>query len=196
MVTVAVARTSLGVEESRLATRARFVDELPVLYPRLLRICLRQLHHNEADAEDVLQTALLKAWVALDSFRGEASLTTWLVRIVFNQVNLFYRDRWHQIIDADIVLDEDMLCWPAGDLDDELSRAELRTISERSWKTLPEMYQTVFRLLYVEELSGSEVANLLHISIPCLKSRALRSRSMWSRRCFFYRSELRASLKG
>ena len=52
---------------------------------RLLFRTARSILKNDADAEDALQDAYLRAWRALDSFRADAKLSTWLVRIVANE---------------------------------------------------------------------------------------------------------------
>ena len=45
------------------------------------------------DADDVLQNTFMKAWKALDSFRGESKLTTWLCRIAINESLDFVRHK-------------------------------------------------------------------------------------------------------
>lgn len=52
---------------------------------RLLFRTARSILHSDAEAEDALQEAYLRAWRALDSFRADARLSTWLVRIVINE---------------------------------------------------------------------------------------------------------------
>src|SRR5690554_2038086 len=51
---------------------------------RLFRTA-RSILGNDADAEEALQEAYLSAWKALDGFRSEAKLSTWLVRVVVNE---------------------------------------------------------------------------------------------------------------
>jgi RNA polymerase sigma-70 factor (ECF subfamily) len=51
---------------------------------RLYRIA-RSIVRNDADAEDVLQEAYVRAFSSLDGFRGEARFGTWLARIVINE---------------------------------------------------------------------------------------------------------------
>src|SRR4249919_2812349 len=53
---------------------------------RLFRVA-RGLVHEDAEAEDVVQAAYVAAFEHLADFRGEASLTTWLTRIVLNEAN-------------------------------------------------------------------------------------------------------------
>jgi len=52
---------------------------------RLLFRTARSILKSDAEAEDALQEAYLRAWRAIDSFRAEAKLSTWLARIVINE---------------------------------------------------------------------------------------------------------------
>ena len=54
-------------------------------YNRLLYRTARSILKNERDAEDALQNAYLRIYRGIDGFRGEAGLSTWLVRIVINE---------------------------------------------------------------------------------------------------------------
>src|SRR4051794_29438881 len=53
----------------------------------------RRMLDTDADAEDVTQDVLLKAMQKLDSFRGEAAVTTWLYRVTVNAVLALRRKR-------------------------------------------------------------------------------------------------------
>jgi len=52
---------------------------------RLLYRSARGILKSDAEAEDALQEAYVRAWLALGGFRGESRLSTWLVRIVINE---------------------------------------------------------------------------------------------------------------
>jgi RNA polymerase sigma-70 factor, ECF subfamily len=54
-------------------------------YNRLLYRTARSIVKNDAEAEDILQEAYLRAYSALRTFRGDSSLSTWLTRIVINE---------------------------------------------------------------------------------------------------------------
>ena len=54
-------------------------------YDRLLYRTARSILKNEPDAEDALQNAYLLVYRGIGKFRGEAGLSTWLVRIVINE---------------------------------------------------------------------------------------------------------------
>lgn len=76
--------------DGALAARAACGDDAAFArimrrHNRLLFRTARSILKSDADAEDALQEAYLRAWRALGSFRAEARLSTWLVRIVVNE---------------------------------------------------------------------------------------------------------------
>ena len=76
--------------DADLAARALTGDELAFesimrRHNRLLFRTARSILKDDAESEDALQEAYLRAWRALGSFRADAKLSTWLVRIVINE---------------------------------------------------------------------------------------------------------------
>ena len=69
-----------GAEEARIA---EFVRAAERCRQHLIRVAKRMIVRGE-DAEDIVQQALLKAFVNLSRFRGESQMTTWLQAIVRN----------------------------------------------------------------------------------------------------------------
>jgi RNA polymerase sigma-70 factor (ECF subfamily) len=148
---------------------------------RLYRIALSVLR-NPADAEDALQEAYLAAYRAIGSFRGEASLATWLSRLVLN--GCLARRRKSQRRDNIVrIVPEEADAAPEPDVDGEtpdraLVRKELRELLERKVGALPEAFRTVFMMRCVEELSVEETAQLLDIPEATVRSRQFRARSL------------------
>ena len=73
-------------------TKADFIRRVRGCERRLYRVA-RTMLPSEADCEDAVQEALLRAWDRLDTLREEAYFETWLMRIVINQCRTFYRRR-------------------------------------------------------------------------------------------------------
>src|SRR5688500_9591056 len=78
------------LSDGELVTRTRAGDmraleALMRRHNRILYRTARAILRDDAEAEDAVQEAYLKAYRALDSFRGESKLSTWLVRIVANE---------------------------------------------------------------------------------------------------------------
>jgi RNA polymerase sigma-70 factor (ECF subfamily) len=151
---------------------------------RLFRIA-RSILRDDADAEDALQDAYVQAYSKIAEFRGEAELSTWLTRIVFNQSLMRarkrtrdrvivpftdYRDADHKEID---VADDH-----AESPSDAALRGEVRKVLERRIDELPEAFRTVFVMRDVEDLSARETAEALGIPEATVRTRLFRARAL------------------
>ena len=149
---------------------------------RLARATLR----DDAEAEDALQEAYLTAHRALPGFRGDASLATWLSRLVTSECldRLRKRSRRDNIFpigsleaehDPEVAMTES----PASASPDQLLlRAQVRSLLERKLDALPASFRCVFVLRAVEELSVQETARSLGIAEATVRSRHFRARSL------------------
>jgi RNA polymerase sigma factor (sigma-70 family) len=150
---------------------------------RLFRLA-RAMLHCDADAEDALQEAYLSAYRSIGQFRGDATLLTWLSRLVLNEC--FGRVRRHVrrqnvIPIMDMPIDTDVDAMTAHDPDPSFqaaARAEMRALVERKLDRLPEAFRTVFVLRSVEEMSVEETAQCLEIPEATVRSRHFRAKSM------------------
>jgi RNA polymerase sigma-70 factor, ECF subfamily len=141
---------------------------------------------SEADAEEAVQEAALKAYKALSSFRGEAKFSTWLVKITLNEARMrLRRSRAESEVSLeDFANDGDSDYTPAVLTDwreipsEALDRKELRVLLQRGLDELPEKYREVLILRDVRELNIEETAQLLGISIGMVKTRLFRARLM------------------
>ena len=138
---------------------------------------------SEADAEEVVQEAALKAYKALDSFRGESKFSTWLVKITLNEARMkLRRSRESEVSLQDFVDDGDGDFTPAVLTDwreipsEALDRKELRETLQRALDDLPEKYREVLILRDVREMNIAETAQLLGISEGMVKTRLFRAR--------------------
>lgn len=179
------------LDDASLAGRVQAGD--PAAFELLMRRHNRRLYRlarsmlrDAADAEDALQEAYLAAYQNMGAFRGEASLATWLSRVVVNQclARLRRQARRDNIVPMVAMggLDEqEAIAMPADDKDSPdraLIRAELRAVLERKLDELPEAFRTVFVLRSVEELSVEETARTLDLPEATVRSRHFRARSM------------------
>src|SRR6516162_3345025 len=119
--------------------------------PRVYRVARRMLGH-EADAEDVTQDVLLQVICKLDTFRGEASFTTWLYRVTINAVLLHRRKHArHRQHRMDTPLDSipDYVGIgrnrpPLRDPHQHVLDKELRKAVEKAIAGLPVIYRAVY----------------------------------------------------
>jgi RNA polymerase sigma-70 factor (ECF subfamily) len=147
---------------------------------RLARASLR----DDSEAQDALQEAYLSAYRAIGSFRGDATLSTWLSRLVLNECGVRQRRsaRRHNIIplvssDASRTETESVADVADGP-DRAAARTQLRAILESKLGELPEAMRVVFVLRSVEELSVAETAQTLDIAEETVRMRHFRAKGM------------------
>lgn len=153
---------------------------------RLLFRTARSIVKNDDEAQDVLQEAYLHAWRALVTFRAEARLSTWLVRIVVNEALGRLRRGGAQVMPLHVApgasdhhdAETSMPANPDEQPEYAAMRTQVRQQIEARIDTLPEAFRSVFMLRGVEELSVEEVAAVLQIPEATVRSRFFRARSL------------------
>lgn len=155
---------------------------------RLLAVA-RHLMRDEADAQDVVQSAYLNAFRAVDQFGGASQISTWLHSIVVNAALMKLRAkrrRPEESIDAllpafleDGHHVEQFSEWstPADAL---LERQETRRTVRAAIDQLPESYRVVLILRDIEERSTQEAADALGLTPNAVKVRLHRARQALS----------------
>jgi RNA polymerase sigma-70 factor (ECF subfamily) len=140
---------------------------------------------NEADAEDVAQEAMLKAFKHIGQFRGESRFSTWLIQITVNEARMRRRKEHAELMEpiADREDQEgnytprEFADWREIPLE-TLERKEVRQKLAEALASLGEKYREVFVLRDMQHLSIEETANALGISTASVKTRLLRARLM------------------
>ncbi len=129
---------------------------------------------DRALAEDVAQEALVKAWLALPTFRGDASIRSWLLRITHNTAVSTLRRRRAVVLDP-------------HDLPERQTRVD-RSVESRvqghavmdefvdALDTLDELSRSIVVLRELEGLSYEEISEVLGVPMPTVKTRLLRAR--------------------
>ena len=153
---------------------------------RLLFRTARSILKSDAETEDALQEAYLRAWRALSTFRADSKLSTWLVRIVINEALGRLRRQGAQVIPLESVMESNdrhtQETMEAGDSasepDHAAMRSQMRRFIEARIRLLPEAFRTVFMLRAVEELSVEETAAALQIPETTVRTRFFRARSL------------------
>jgi RNA polymerase sigma-70 factor, ECF subfamily len=193
MQTAAVATTGLDrLDDGALVARARDRDGAAVRlimqrYNRRLFRAARGVLHDDAEAEDVVQETYVRAFTHLDSFRGEAQLSTWLTRIALNEAlgRLRRRRITVGLKDIDAINDQGearVIYLPSARQDSDpeaaTARAEVRRLLERAVDQLPESFRIVFVLRDIEEMSIEETASHLRLRPETVKTRLHRARRL------------------
>jgi RNA polymerase sigma-70 factor (ECF subfamily) len=140
---------------------------------------------NEADAEDVAQEAVLKAFKHIRQFRADARFSTWLIQITVNEARMRLRKAHARIMEAIVDQQDEEGNYTPRDFADwreipseTLERREIRDALTRALASLNAKYQEVFVLRDVQHLSIAETAKSLGISSAAVKTRLLRARLM------------------
>ena len=183
----ALAESTPDTELVALALRgdARAFECIMRRHNRLLFRTARSVLKSDAETEDAVQEAYLSAWRALASFRDDARLSTWLVRIVLNEALGRVRRRTGQVIPLDMSVSSDATesasdapADPDEQPEHQASRAQLRRLMESRIDALPESFRTVFMLRAVQEMSAEDVASALGIPDATVRTRFFRARSL------------------
>lgn len=160
---------------SGLSASDAFASELVELRPRLVAYA-RGLAGDPDESEDLVQETLVRAVAARGSFRPASNLQAWLFSILRN-VHRNRRRAQHRH-PGSVPLDdaEDWLATPAVDVA-VVERSEVSDVLH-ALHNLPPGFAEPLRLLAVEELSYSEIAQALEIPIGTVMSRIYRARRL------------------
>ena len=182
---VAAVPTDVQVAERVAADDWQVLHDLMRKHNQMLYRTARSILKDDAEAEDAVQEAYLNAYRAMGSFRGDAKLSTWLVRIVVNEAigRVRKRERTARIIRMDGGVhdggtDEDAYGSAPDSPECDAMRSEARSLLERNIDSLPDAFRTVFLLRGVEELTVEETAAALDIPEATVRTRYFRARSM------------------
>ena len=149
-----------GPTDSHEEMLAHMVAQYEVI---LLRTCYMYLH-DKGLAEDATQETFLKAYKALDSFRGESSEKTWLMRIAMNTCRDMKRSAWFRYMDRSVEIErlpqpERAFAFMEAD---DLTQAILK---------LPTKYKEVVLLYYYQDMTLREIAGVLDLSASTVQKR-------------------------
>ncbi len=175
---------SVLVQRVRDGDHSAFYD-LVRPHERGLYLSALSIVQNEADAEECVQEAILKAFKAIASFRGDSKFSTWIIQIVINEARMRIRkDRRHlyDSLDAPQKGDEEGDYVPRDFADwreipsDTLQNTQLREALKKALGELSPKYRQVVILRDIEHMNIAETARTLGITEAAVKTRLLRAR--------------------
>jgi RNA polymerase sigma-70 factor (ECF subfamily) len=162
----------------------------------------RMLTRHHAEADDLAQETLLKAFAAIDSFREGTDMRAWLMRILRNVRIDKLRSKTREA--ANVSLDAAEIDPPAGEepgaVDDEEAWHEPQRVLEAfsdhqiiaALRDLPEEIRFTLLLVDVQQLDHADAASILEVPVGTIKSRAHRGRAMLRARLLPHARELKA----
>jgi len=156
---------------------------------------------GDAESEDLTHEVFIKVSKALEDFRGDSQLSTWIYRIATNTALDRLRSpdfkrsvEERHLIGEDELAIEDKNVWTGRKLplpDQQLIRKEMNECIRSFIDSLPADYRTVVVLSELEEFKNLEIAEVLNISIDAVKIRLSRARTKLKEvlncHCSFYR---------
>lgn len=173
-----------------LTDLAKF-EEVVLRYEKKIYNLTYRMLLNEEDAKDLTQETFLRVYSSLASFRGDASLGTYLYRVATNLcLDLIRRRRYSQglSLEASGVEGERPLLEKLSDerngTDQEVERRELQRAVRQAVAALEEDHRAVIILREYNGLSYEEIAQVLEISTGTVKSRLNRAKARLRRELF------------
>jgi len=157
-------------------------DELYQTYfPDVFRYLKRFI--ADAQAEELAQEVFIKANKGIDSFRGDASLKTWVYRIATNSLRDYLRSKSHRYEKiTKHISEQELEACPCnsdaeGSAEEVIIRKEMNNCIMEYILRLPENYSTVLVLSDIEGHSNQEIADILELSLGTVKIRLHRARA-------------------
>ena len=152
---------------------------------------------NQADAEDIAQEVFIEVFKAIDRFRSDAKISTWLYRIAVNKSLNFVKKRQRKIWlkslqsvfssehEAHDVADEQT---PDPQMD--LEQAERARILRQAIDSLAENQKIAFHLSKFEGLSYKEIAEVMDTTVPAVESLLNRAKKSLQKKLYaFYKNQ-------
>jgi len=180
--------------EQSLAGEVRAFNQLVEVYQGMAFSVAYRLLHDGDSAADALQDSFVKAFRALESFRG-GSFKSWLMRIVTNTCYDMLRANKRRPTDSldDLPVDQDhaqQLIDPVASPEDQLEQGELQALIGRAINALPEDQRLALILCDVEGYAYDEIAQITGANMGTVKSRISRARGRVREILLTSRSEL------
>lgn len=149
-------------------TRRDAFAELLAEFSEPLYWQIRRLVNSHDDADDLLQNTFMKAWTAMDSFRGDAKLSTWLHKIALNEA-LTHLDRRKRRA-TESLDDTEHSALNTLEADEWVDGDEAAAALREAIATLPDKQQLVFNMKYFDEMKYEEIAEITGTSVGALKA--------------------------
>ncbi|MDP9488347.1 MAG: sigma-70 family RNA polymerase sigma factor [Actinomycetota bacterium] len=159
--------------ERTLAGDVRSYEELVRRYERLVGRVVYSYARREVSVEDLVQETFLRAYDRLETFNPDYRFKTWLLAIA-NNLGVDTLRRRRELVEFNPETHAPISRGPEA----EAVAADRSRGVREAIATLPETYGVPLVLRYTEGLSYAEIAEVLSITVPAVKSRLFRARNM------------------
>jgi len=134
---------------------------------------IRKMVIDHDDADDLVQETFIKVWQALETFRGDAQLFTWLYRIATNESLNFLNKKRRRFFLSINNLEGELLEKIEGTTtqsDFVMSGDEIQLKLQKALLTLPEKQRLVFNMKYFDDLKYEDISEITGTSVGALKA--------------------------
>lgn len=129
---------------------------------------IRRMVIDHDNANDILQDTFIKAWSNIDSFRGDAKLSTWLYKIAINEsITFLNKERAKNQTSID---DDDSFLINNLEADQWFDGDELQVELQKAINSLPEKQRLVFNMRYYDEMKYEDISDVVGTSVGALKA--------------------------
>ncbi len=177
-----MARSEQDILASVRAGNSRAYALLVDRYKDRVMSLAAQMVGNREEAEELVQDAFVRAFHALEEFRGDASFGTWVYRIAYNLCLTKIARRSGRTVRIEDIPSLDMegtdSSGGADGLAEEIDQKDMLSLLERLIARLPEHYRAMIVLFYDQDLSYREIAAVTGLPLGTVKTNLFRARSV------------------
>ena len=149
-------------------TRNFAFNQLVRTYQQKVYWHIRKMVIDHDDADDLTQETFIKVWKALDNFKGDSQLFTWIYRIATNEcLNHLAKKKRRFFLPINDITEE-----LSNKIDDSnlISGDEIQLKLQKALLTLPDKQRLVFNMKYYDEMKYEEISEITGTSVGALKA--------------------------
>lgn len=128
----------------------------------------RRIVASHEDANDIVQNSFIKVWQALDTFRSDSGLYTWIYRIVVNESLSHLRSKRTRFFGQQSFSDTELS--NLIDTDSYFEADEAQRLLTKAVLSLPPKQRAVFNMRYYEEMPYAEISEVMGVTEGSLKA--------------------------
>ncbi|MBK8399065.1 MAG: sigma-70 family RNA polymerase sigma factor [Leptospiraceae bacterium] len=137
----------------------------------------KSMVNDDDDADDIVQDAMIAGYKSITNFRAEAGVYTWLYRIVINKSKDLLAKR-KRMVEKSIDDNEQQFVDERLGFEKKLELSDESSYLIKKINQLDNIYKEVLELRYFEEMSYSDIADLLECNVGTVKSRLFKAKEI------------------
>lgn len=167
-------RRDITLIKKTLSGNKESFSTLVSLYQQRIKAIGMSFFHNQSDTDDFVQDVFLKAYVKLDTFRGESRFSTWLTRIAYTTaINSKNQKKEYESISDDALIQDTSLSPEQAAIRKATALALKEAMAE-----LPEKYAICLDLYFFHDLSHDEISIITDFPVNTIKSHIFRAKKI------------------